>query len=42
MRMKLNILKVYILAVLLLVVCFFAFGFNKGEMFLHKEEFVTL
>ena len=30
MRMKLNILKVYILAVLLLVVCFFAFGFNKG------------
>jgi len=31
MRMKLNILKVYILTILLLVVCLFAFGFNNGK-----------
>lgn len=31
MKMKLNILKVYILTILLLVVCLFAFGFNNGK-----------
>jgi len=31
MRMKLNILKPYILTILLLVVYLFAFGFNNGE-----------